>query len=79
MSDFSDPSDRASIEEERELARRISMSKVALQRRAIEPKGKCYFCDEPFEGGKENPRLFCDSDCAADHERMEFNRRQRME
>lgn len=37
-------------------------------RRELEPQGKCHFCAEVFEEG--DPRLFCDGDCATDHERL---------
>lgn len=32
----------------------------------IKPNGECHFCKEPVE----TPKLFCDSDCAVDWERV---------
>lgn len=29
----------------------------------LEPKGRCYYCDESIP----NPKVFCDSNCADDH------------
>lgn len=39
--------------------------------RALLPRGNCYFCEETVE----KPKLFCDSTCAKDYERLMFNRR----
>ena len=33
----------------------------------LAPKGSCHFCEAEFDAN--DPRLFCDSDCATDHER----------
>lgn len=39
----------------------------------LKPIGKCHWCEELFS--KETPKLFCDSECAIDHEKhKEFNR-----
>ncbi|MFW9605063.1 MAG: hypothetical protein ACMV0I_00610 [Pseudomonas sp.] len=35
------------------------------------PNGRCQFCSEPVDG----ERLYCDIDCAADHEREKAARR----
>lgn len=32
----------------------------------LRPKGRCYFCDEDVE----QPRLFCDADCASDYDKL---------
>lgn len=41
------------------------------QGRALLPKGRCYFCDESIT----KPKLFCDGDCATDHEKLNRNKR----
>ena len=39
----------------------------------LRPTGKCHWCDEPFVDSPN--KLFCDSECALDHERhKQFNR-----
>lgn len=75
MSDYSDPSDRATLEEEREINRRIELTKQAG--RTIQPVGKCHSCYEPFPDGRADPRLFCDGDCASDYERITRSQQQR--
>jgi len=77
MSDYSDPSDRATLEEEREIELRIALVKQESGRRALQPIGKCHSCYEPFPDGKADPRLFCDGDCATDHERIMRSQQQR--
>lgn len=77
MSDYSDSSDRATLEEERELERRIELSRQAVSQRSLQPIGKCHSCYEPFPDGKDDPRLFCDGDCATDHERITRSQQQR--
>ena len=65
MSDVIDQAtDRHDIELDRHLKQ---IRKSANAKRELEPKGACHWCEEPFEKGKQDQRLFCDRDCAADH------------
>ena len=51
-----------------ETGRDLSIQAIreAATRREMPPKGGCYFCARPFPKGDQ--RIFCDGDCAADHE-----------
>lgn len=71
MSDFSDVSDRATLEEQRSLEAAVEVAKQALAHRKYQPRGCCHNCNEAFPAGDE--RIFCDSDCATDHERLRLN------
>lgn len=60
---MADEFERASVYEQAERDAAIDRA-----RRAAAPlpfTGRCYFCAEPVD----DPARFCDSDCAADHER----------
>lgn len=54
-----DEADQAQDEEERYLAQARARRRPTLQ-----PCGRCYYCDETIRAG-----LFCDNDCASEHER----------
>jgi hypothetical protein len=47
-----------------ELALTHALRNIAAAPR-LPPKGFCYYCDAPVEGAQ----LFCDKDCANDHEK----------
>ena len=48
-----------------ELALNIALRNMSTAVRKLEPKGACYYCE-----GKVTPlQLYCDSDCASDHEK----------
>lgn len=32
----------------------------------LKPKGLCHYCDDPVE----YPKLYCNSDCASDHDKL---------
>lgn len=66
MSDIIDnANDRHAIEVDRHVNQ---IRQSASAPRELEPKGECHWCNEPFES-KDDPRLFCDRDCAGDHHR----------
>lgn len=65
MSDIIDQAaDRHDIEVDRHVNQIRSQANA---KRELEPKGSCHWCGEAFEKGHDDPRLFCDRDCAADH------------
>lgn len=68
---FADPVDKASAIEEESRQRAIAAAR-ANAKPTILAKGSCYNCEEPVEGKK----LYCDADCATDHEK--YLRSQRM-
>lgn len=39
----------------------------------LPPKGECYYCESKVEGEK----LYCDADCASDHEKEQRLRNRR--
>lgn len=41
-------------------------------KRDIEPTGRCHNCDEYLDDPR---KLFCDKDCAEDHEKLMRNKR----
>lgn len=53
--------------------RNIKEIREAAKRREFEPVGECYFCLTPFDEGDK--RIFCNSSCATDHERLKLNKR----
>ena len=53
--------------------RNIEEIRKAAQRRELDPKGRCHFCERDF--GPADLRVFCDADCATDHERLKRNKR----
>lgn len=67
---FADPIDKASQIEEESRQRAIAAARANTFK--LPAKGQCYNCDEPLEGKK----LYCDADCATDHEK--YLRAQRM-
>lgn len=58
-----DEADITSQRQEQELAFLLRARRPVQ----IQPKGACYFCDEPVS----DKRLFCDSDCRDDWERRQ--------
>lgn len=66
---YADPLDRAQATEAEANERNIAAIRNRSQTRELHPNGTCHFCEEPVSGEK----LFCDSDCADDHQRL--NRR----
>lgn len=67
MDDF----DRASEleEKQREIAILSQLRKSSQVK--SQARGACLNCDEPFPG--EPARLYCDADCAQDHQRRAKN------
>lgn len=55
---MADEVDLANAQAERWLAQ---ARKNALEKPRMQPKGCCYFCEEPFKEGSS--LLFCDADC----------------
>lgn len=75
---FGDTIDRADIEIQRAIDAGIAKARASLQEGPKLPaKGSCYNCDEPFEMEDRQRRLFCDSDCRVDYERITTNQRYR--
>jgi hypothetical protein len=71
---LSDALDRADVEIQRTIDMGIANARANLAgSRRLPPKGYCYNCDEPFPG--DNEKIFCDSDCRDDYERINENRR----
>ena len=74
MSDYSDPSDRATLAEMAEREKALERLREHRRRNTLKPRGRCWNCEETV------PResLFCDTDCAEDYEwrkqRQEVNR-----
>lgn len=76
-----DPADIAQAEMEREEAIRKMQRAAELNSRSwLRPKGRCHYCNEPFEtpeGEVVSPLLFCPgedveySECALDYEQMQ--------
>lgn len=75
MSDYSDVIDRATLEEGRIIAQAIEKQRSG-RKPGLTPIGECHFCYQPF--GEDDKRLFCDGDCASDHERLSFQQSQRL-
>ncbi len=69
---FADPVDKASAIEEEARQRAIAKAR-ANSKPTILPKGSCYNCEEPLN----NKKLFCDADCATDHDKAERAERMR--
>lgn len=67
--------DDAAERQDIEMSRHLDAIRKKAKRRELEPKGACHWCEDPFTSGKEDPRLFCDSSCAADHHRHKLNKR----
>ena len=73
---FSDPSDRATQEEELERQRSLERHKAEAAGAYVPPpKGFCHYCDEKVLQDK----LFCDRHCADDYayeqKRRQINRK----
>lgn len=62
MSDFSDPNDHASLEEDRHLERSLANYRIKRERERLPLVGLCHNCDERI-----HERLFCDEDCSTDY------------
>ena len=71
------------MEREEEI-RKLQIAAALNSERALRPKGRCYYCNEPFktpEGEVVSPLLFCPSEggdyseCASDYEQMQRFRR----
>lgn len=64
-----DEIDLASEQSERWLAQALA-NQAANGSARLTPKGSCHYCETDFD--KKDPdfekKLFCDKDCAADHE-----------
>lgn len=61
-----DEIDLAAEQAERWLQQNLDAQK-AKQNKMI-PKGRCYYCDEIFEGADSDKKLFCNRECADDYE-----------
>lgn len=71
MPDFID----RSVEHQEELLQRdIERAKKVDPATRLSPMGRCHFCRERLDNDK---MLFCDADCAADHERLMHKERNR--
>ena len=68
---MSDEADSANETIQRELENKIAHSRNALEKRELQPNGRCYYCSHPVD----ELRLFCDSGFAEDFEA--FNKRKR--
>lgn len=68
---FADPIDKASQIEEETRQRAIANARANTHK--LTSKGSCYNCEEPLAGQK----LYCDADCATDHEKYLRNQRMR--
>lgn len=64
--------DECFVEQESELEYFIKKASVTTNR--LKPKGECYACDESIE----HPKLFCNSECADEHAKMEKIKSQRL-
>lgn len=64
-----DEIDLASEQEQMWLSKAIANAVHGAPRLA--PKGQCYFCEATFDKASPDAskKLFCDADCASDHER----------
>jgi hypothetical protein len=70
---MADLADEAGYRMECEQQRFLQGVSNQLARRELEPKGSCHWCGESF-GGPDDPRLFCDKECAQDHHRHKTSR-----
>ena len=66
--------DRADGEIQRSIDAGIAKARAELATGPrLMPKGSCYNCYEPFHGGDHKTKIFCDSDCRDDYERITAN------
>lgn len=68
---MADEADLANEQADRWLAR--ALATATAQGTRLAPKGECHYCEAPFnmKDPQEAKKLYCDSDCAADHEKEE--------
>lgn len=76
-----DPADQAQAAmEKEETIRNMQRAAELNSQRRLRPKGRCHYCNEPFEtpeGEAVSPLLFCPdedvgySECALDYEQMQ--------
>lgn len=71
MADIVDIADR---EIERSIERTVHNARVSIAARMMKPNGSCRFCSEPL---LKADALFCDSNCAEDHEKLMWQRSQK--
>ena len=53
----------------------IDSLKSTPPKREIQPKGRCYFCKEPFV---DKSQIFCDSDCSSDYSQEQKQKAQKL-
>ena len=68
---MADDADNAVDSYEKHHQRNIEQLRRAANsaNRELIPKGRCYFCAEPFPNSDK--RLFCDTDCLTDHAKQQ--------
>ena len=60
-----DEIDLANEQADRWLQQSLAATRTAG--RTLQPRGNCHYCEAVFPA-EESQKLFCDSDCAKDHE-----------
>lgn len=68
---FSDPSDRASHEEQASIHQAVEAVKLAAAAPKLAAIGECHNCGEPLSAGER----FCDADCRDDYQHRLARRR----
>lgn len=66
---MADEADMANDLADRWLDRALANAATASLR--LPPKGECHYCEQEFnmKNPAEAKKLYCDSDCASDHEK----------
>ena len=66
--------DIADIEIQRSIERRIHNVRASIGSRMLKPNNQCHFCAGQLDNAGA---LFCDHDCAADHDKLMWQRSQK--